>query len=113
MRRMIFTYTFPKALRRKTGLVQGIGMCTALVSSLTNVPVKCRCGHDRRDHVKRGEVSGYWWLEREAAGGPQREGSSRVIIPQENVRDLKEIPDNIKNDLEISACHMDRRGLEK
>ena len=74
-------------------------MCTALVSVLTNIPV-------RADYAMTGEIT----LRGEVlpVGGikekllaAHRGGIKSVIIPSENVKDLKEIPDNIKKDLDI------------
>lgn len=89
----------PEGATPKDGPSAGIGMCTALVSVLTRIPV-------RADYAMTGEIT----LRGEVlpVGGikekllaAHRGGIKSVIIPAENVKDLKEIPDNIKKDLNI------------
>ncbi len=89
----------PEGATPKDGPSAGVGMCTALVSILTNIPV-------RADYAMTGEIT----LRGEVlpVGGikekllaAHRGGIKSVIIPSENVKDLKEIPDNIKKDLDI------------
>lgn len=89
----------PEGATPKDGPSAGISMCTALVSVLTHIPV-------RADYAMTGEIT----LRGEvlAVGGikekllaAHRGGIKSVIIPSENVKDLKEIPDNIKKDLDI------------
>lgn len=89
----------PEGATPKDGPSAGIGMCTALVSVLTHIPV-------RADYAMTGEIT----LRGEVlpVGGikekllaAHRGGIKSVIIPAENVKDLKEIPDNIKKDLDI------------
>jgi ATP-dependent Lon protease len=89
----------PEGATPKDGPSAGISMCTALVSVLTNIPV-------RADYAMTGEIT----LRGEVlpVGGikekllaAHRGGIKSVIIPSENVKDLKEIPDNIKKDLDI------------
>ncbi len=89
----------PEGATPKDGPSAGIGMCTALVSSLTNVPVRADMAMTG-EITLRGEVLAIGGLKEKLLAA-HRGGIKRVIIPQENVRDLKEIPDNIKNDLEI------------
>lgn len=89
----------PEGATPKDGPSAGISMCTALVSVMTHVPV-------RADYAMTGEIT----LRGEVlpVGGikekllaAHRGGIKNVIIPAENVKDLKEIPDNIKQDLAI------------
>lgn len=89
----------PEGATPKDGPSAGISMCTALVSVITQIPV-------RADYAMTGEIT----LRGEVlpVGGikekllaAHRGGIKNVIIPIENVKDLKEIPDNIKKDLAI------------
>lgn len=89
----------PEGATPKDGPSAGISMCTALVSVITQLPV-------RADYAMTGEIT----LRGEVLpiGGMKekllaahRSGIKNVIIPVENVKDLKEIPDNIKQDLNI------------
>ncbi len=89
----------PEGATPKDGPSAGIGMCTALVSSLTNSPVKADVAMTG-EITLRGEVLAIGGLKEKLLAA-HRGGIKQVIIPEENVRDLKEIPDNIKNDLEI------------
>ncbi|AZZ91555.1 MULTISPECIES: endopeptidase La [unclassified Hahella] len=89
----------PEGATPKDGPSAGIGMCTALVSSLTNAPVKANVAMTG-EITLRGEVLAIGGLKEKLLAA-HRGGIKTVVIPQENVRDLKEIPDNIKNELEI------------
>ena len=91
----------PEGATPKDGPSAGISMATALVSVLTHIPV-------RADYAMTGEIT----LRGEVlpVGGikekllaAHRGGIKNVLIPEENVKDLKEIPDNIKKDLNIKA----------
>jgi len=89
----------PEGATPKDGPSAGISMCTALFSVMTQIPV-------RADYAMTGEIT----LRGEVlpVGGikekllaAHRGGIKSVIIPAENVKDLAEIPDNIKNNLDI------------
>jgi ATP-dependent Lon protease len=89
----------PEGATPKDGPSAGISMCTALVSVIAQLPI-------RSDYAMTGEIT----LRGEVLpiGGVKekllaahRSGIKNVIIPVENVKDLKEIPDNIKQDLVI------------
>jgi ATP-dependent Lon protease len=89
----------PQGAIPKDGPSAGIGMCTALVSVLTNIPV-------RKDVAMTGEITLRGQVLpigglKEKLLAAHRGDIKTVIIPKENERDLKEIPDNIKADLEI------------
>lgn len=74
-------------------------MTTALVSSMTGIPVRCDVAMTG-EITLRGEVLPIGGLKEKLLAAV-RGGLARVLIPEENVRDLAEIPDNIKNRLEI------------
>tara|TARA_E500000178_G_scaffold186612_1_gene184820 strand:- start:464 stop:820 length:357 start_codon:yes stop_codon:yes gene_type:complete len=76
-------------------------MCTALVSVLANVPVKADVAMTG-EITLRGQVLQIGGLKEKLLAA-HRGGIKTVIIPEENVSDLKEIPDNVKADLEIKA----------
>lgn len=89
----------PEGATPKDGPSAGIGMCTALVSVLTGIPVKSSVAMTG-EITLRGQVLKIGGLKEKLLAA-HRGGISSVIIPYDNARDLKEIPDNIKNDLEI------------
>jgi ATP-dependent Lon protease len=74
-------------------------MCTALVSALTGIPVRADVAMTG-EITLRGQVLAIGGLKEKLLAA-HRGGIKTVIIPEENVRDLKEIPDNIKQDLQI------------
>ena len=74
-------------------------MCTALVSVLTGIPVKSQVAMTG-EITLRGQVLPIGGLKEKLLAA-HRGGIKTVIIPEENRRDLKEIPDNIKADLDI------------
>ncbi len=89
----------PEGATPKDGPSAGIAMCTAFVSVLTGIPVKANVAMTG-EITLRGQVLKIGGLKEKLLAA-HRGGISTVIIPQENARDLKEIPDNIKADLEI------------
>ena len=89
----------PEGATPKDGPSAGVGMCTALVSVLTNIPVKSEVAMTG-EITLRGQVLPIGGLKEKLLAA-RRGGIKTVIIPEENKRDLKEIPDNIKADLEI------------
>jgi len=89
----------PEGATPKDGPSAGIGMCTALVSVLTGIPV-------RKDVAMTGEITLRGQVLpigglKEKLLAAHRGNIKTVVIPKENERDLKEIPDNIKADLQI------------
>ena len=76
-----------------------VRMCTAFVSVLTNIPVRSDVAMTG-EITLRGEVLPIGGLKEKLLAA-RRAGIKEVIIPEENKRDLKEIPDNILADLEI------------
>ena len=89
----------PEGATPKDGPSAGIAMTTALVSSLTGIPVCCDVAMTG-EITLRGEVLPIGGLKEKLLAAV-RGGLARVLIPEENVRDLAEMPDNIKNRLEI------------
>lgn len=89
----------PEGATPKDGPSAGIGMCTALVSALTKIPVRADVAMTG-EITLRGRVLAIGGLKEKLLAA-HRGGIKTIVIPDENTRDLKEIPDNIKESLEI------------
>jgi len=89
----------PEGATPKDGPSAGVGMCTALVSALTEIPVKAEVAMTG-EITLRGEVLPIGGLKEKLLAA-HRGGITKVLIPEENEKDLAEIPDNIKAKLEI------------
>jgi len=89
----------PDGATPKDGPSAGAAMVTALVSSLTQIPIKCTVAMTG-EITLRGEVTAIGGLKEKLLAA-LRGGIETVLIPEENVKDLAEIPDNVKNGLEI------------
>jgi len=89
----------PEGATPKDGPSAGIGMCTALVSALTKIPVRSNVAMTG-EITLRGEVLPIGGLKEKLLAA-HRGGIKTVLIPDENQKDLVEIPDNIKGNLEI------------
>lgn len=89
----------PEGATPKDGPSAGIAMCTALVSVQTAIPVRADVAMTG-EITLRGEVLRIGGLKEKLLAA-HRGGIKTVIIPADNERDLKEIPENIKEDLVI------------
>ena len=100
----------PEGATPKDGPSAGAAIATAIVSILTGVPVRCDVAMTG-EITLRGEVLPIGGLKEKllAAG---RGGIKTVLIPEENVKDLAEIPDEIKNRIEIRPVRWIEQVLE-
>ena len=89
----------PEGATPKDGPSAGVGMCAALVSALTNIPVRADVAMTG-EITLRGEVLPIGGLKEKLLAA-HRGGITTVLIPHENEKDLEEIPKNIKDKLTI------------
>ncbi|MGH8373169.1 MAG: endopeptidase La, partial [Gammaproteobacteria bacterium] len=89
----------PEGATPKDGPSAGVGMCTALVSALTRIPVRADVAMTG-EITLRGEVLPIGGLKEKLLAA-HRGGLSVILIPAENEKDLAEIPKNIKDALDI------------
>ena len=89
----------PEGATPKDGPSAGIGMCTALVSVLTDIPVKSDVAMTG-EITLRGQVLKIGGLKEKLLAA-HRGNIKEVLIPADNERDLADIPENIKSDLQI------------
>ena len=89
----------PEGATPKDGPSAGVGMCTAMVSALTGIPVKASVAMTG-EITLRGEVLPIGGLKEKLLAA-LRGGIKQVVIPKENERELAEIPANIAQKLEI------------
>ena len=89
----------PEGATPKDGPSAGAAMCTAVTSVLSKIPVRSDVAMTG-EITLRGEVLKIGGLKEKLLAA-RRGGIKMVLIPEGNVRDLKEIPDNVKNDLDI------------
>jgi len=89
----------PEGATPKDGPSAGIGIATAMVSMLTGIPVRADVAMTG-EITLRGEVLQIGGLKEKLLAA-HRGGIKTVMIPEENVKDLVDVPDNIKNKLEI------------
>jgi ATP-dependent Lon protease len=100
----------PEGATPKDGPSAGVGMCTAIISALTKIPVRA-CVAMTGEITLRGEVLPIGGLKEKLLAA-HRGGITTVLIPAENEKDLVEIPENIKRNLEIKPVHWIDEVLE-
>jgi ATP-dependent Lon protease len=100
----------PEGATPKDGPSAGVGICTAMVSMLTGIPVRADVAMTG-EITLRGEVLPIGGLKEKLLAA-HRGGIKMVLIPEENVKDLTEIPDNIKNRLDIHPIKWIDTALE-
>ena len=100
----------PEGATPKDGPSAGVGICTAMVSMLTGIPVRADVAMTG-EITLRGEVLPIGGLKEKLLAA-HRGGIKMVLIPEENVKDLVEIPDNIKNKLDIHPIKWIDAALE-
>lgn len=100
----------PEGATPKDGPSAGIGMCTALVSALTKIPVHADVAMTG-EITLRGEVLPIGGLKEKLLAA-LRGGIKTVIIPEENVKDLKELPKNITQNLNLKPAKWIDQVLE-
>jgi ATP-dependent Lon protease len=101
---------FPEGATPKDGPSAGIAICTALVSVLTGIPVRADVAMTG-EITLRGEVLPIGGLKEKLLAAV-RGGIRLALIPEENVKDLAEISDSIKNRIEIQPVRWVDKVLE-
>ncbi len=100
----------PDGATPKDGPSAGVAMTIAIVSTLTNIPVRSDVAMTG-EITLRGEVTAIGGLKEKLLAA-LRGGIKTVLIPEENVKDLQEIPENVKNGLEIIPVKWIDKALE-
>ncbi len=100
----------PDGATPKDGPSAGAAMTTALVSALTGIPVRADVAMTG-EITLRGEVTAIGGLKEKLLAA-LRGGIKTVMIPEENIKDLQEIPENVKNGLEIVPVRWIDKVLE-
>ena len=101
----------PDGATPKDGPSAGAAMTTAFVSALTGIPVRADVAMTG-EITLRGEVTAIGGLKEKLLAA-HRGGIKTVLIPEENVKDLQDIPENVKNNLEIVPVQVDRPGAAR
>ncbi|WP_368639191.1 endopeptidase La [Castellaniella ginsengisoli] len=101
---------FPEGATPKDGPSAGAAIATAMVSALTGIPVRADVAMTG-EITLRGEILEIGGLKEKLLAA-HRGGIKTVMIPEDNVKDLAEIPDNVKNHLEIIPVRWIDRVLE-
>lgn len=100
----------PEGATPKDGPSAGIGMCTAIISALTKIPVRADVAMTG-EITLRGEVLPIGGLKEKLLAA-HRGGIRTVVIPYENEKDLAEIPENVKSNLTIKCVRWIDEVLE-
>jgi len=100
----------PEGATPKDGPSAGIGMCTALVSALTRIPARANVAMTG-EITLRGEVLPIGGLKEKLLAA-HRGGIATVVIPEENRKDMVEIPANILSSLDIRPVRWIDQVLE-
>ncbi|CAG4882271.1 DNA-binding ATP-dependent protease La [Georgfuchsia toluolica] len=100
----------PEGATPKDGPSAGIAICTALTSALTGIPVRADVAMTG-EITLRGEVLPIGGLKEKLLAAV-RGGIRLALIPEENIKDLAEIPDTIKNKIEIQPVKWIDKVLE-
>ena len=100
----------PEGATPKDGPSAGIAITTAMVSALSRIPVRADVAMTG-EITLRGEVLPIGGLKEKLLAA-HRGGIKTVLIPEENVKDLADIPDNVKNFLEIVPVRWIDKVLE-
>jgi len=100
----------PDGATPKDGPSAGAAMTTAFVSAMTGIPVRCDVAMTG-EITLRGEVTAIGGLKEKLLAA-LRGGIKTVLIPQDNAKDLQEIPENVKNGLEIVPVRWIDKVLE-
>jgi len=100
----------PDGATPKDGPSAGAAMATAMVSAMTGIPVRATVAMTG-EITLRGEITAIGGLKEKLLAA-HRGGIKTVLIPEENVKDLQEIPDNVKSSLEILPVRWIEKVLE-
>ena len=102
---------FPEGATPKDGPSAGAAICTAIVSAMTNIPVRPDVAMTG-EITLRGEILEIGGLKEKLLAA-LRGGIKKVLIPETNVKDLAEIPDNVKTGMEIVPVRWIDQVLEE